>query len=442
MTRKILVLEDSPTQAERVRLLLEGEGFQVDVAPNGREGLERLAREVPDLIISDVMMPEMDGYAFCQAVKSDPKTKRIPVVLLTQQNSPEDILRGLERGADNFITKPFEDEYLLARVKRILENLELRERGRLEMEVTLRVANRDLTITTDKQQIVELLFATFDDLCRVNHQLTDSQRKVEERTREVQAANVRLEEASRYKSEFLANMSHELRTPLNSILGFSELLETQTYGPLNEKQSRHVRNILSSGRHLLALINDILDLSKVEAGKLVLEPTALDVAATLEEILVIARGLAHKKAQSIESEIAPNLPPLRADPVRFKQIVFNLLSNAVKFTPEQGRITLAGHRASGATECLELRVTDTGTGIKAEDLPRLFQEFVQLEAMPGKRHEGTGLGLALSKRLVELHGGRIWATSAGEGRGSTFTFILPLAGPGAPVEASAAARSS
>ncbi|HEU5395195.1 MAG TPA: ATP-binding protein, partial [Candidatus Methylomirabilis sp.] len=173
-----------------------------------------------------------------------------------------------------------------------------------------------------------------------------------------------------------------------------------------------------------------LDLAKVEAGRFVLEPEAMDLAATLEDILVIARGLAHQKAQQIEVQIEPSLAPLRADPVRFKQICFNLLSNAVKFTPEQGRIIVAARRAPEGGDWLELRVTDTGTGINAEELPRLFQEFVQLEAAATKRHEGTGLGLALTKRLVELHGGQIRAESAGLGQGSTFTVLLPFGGPG------------
>jgi signal transduction histidine kinase len=196
----------------------------------------------------------------------------------------------------------------------------------------------------------------------------------------------------------------------------------------------------------------------VEAGKFVLQPQALNVATTLDDILVIARGLANKKSQTIETAIAPDLPPLQADPVRFKQILFNLLSNAVKFTPESGTIMLRafqqaagsrqqaeGREAGGPAEALlptadcrvppgwpslVIEVKDTGVGIKAEDMPRLFQEFVQLEATASKRHEGTGLGLALTKRLVELHGGRIWAESEGEGKGSTFTVLLPFGDPG------------
>jgi signal transduction histidine kinase len=242
-------------------------------------------------------------------------------------------------------------------------------------------------------------------------------------------------------------MSHELRTPLNSIIGFGELLLGEGFGPLTERQARYLGHIHQSSKHLLQLINDILDLSKVEAGKFVLQLQPLPVAQTLGDILVIARGLANKKAQDIQVDIATGLPPLTADPVRFKQILFNLLSNAVKFTPEQATITLVARSLGDqealdpavlsasqlpslpAGEWLELRVTDTGIGIGAEDLPRLFQEFVQLDASMSKRHEGTGLGLALTKKLVELHGGRIWAASEGEGRGATFTVVLPFGGP-------------
>jgi len=168
MARRILVAVDNPIQAEHVRLLLEGAGYLVHMAANGREGLQLAQSAPPDLIISDVGLPEVDGYAFCRAVKSDEATKRIPFVLLTKRKSPIDIIHGLEIGADNFITKPFDDEYLLERVRRIFEHLEFRRKGYLEVEVTVHVAGRDISITADKQQIIALLFASFEELERVN----------------------------------------------------------------------------------------------------------------------------------------------------------------------------------------------------------------------------------------------------------------------------------
>jgi Amt family ammonium transporter len=288
----------------------------------------------------------------------------------------------------------------------------------------------------------------------IRRHAAELEERVRERTQDLASANRQLEAASRYKSEFLANMSHEIRTPLNSILGFAQILQDQLKDLLTGKQVRYLSNIYTSGQHLLQLINDILDLSKVEAGKVVLRPEALPVATTLEDILVVGRGLANKKGQLIALEIEPELPPLQADPVRFKQILFNLLSNAVKFTPDQGTITVRARetkdvrpfdcstvpgRANRRTaeppnalqsRWLEISVRDTGVGIRPEDLPRLFQEFIQLETTRAQHHEGTGLGLALTKRLVELHGGRIWAESEGEGKGSTFTVALPFAGAG------------
>ena len=286
----------------------------------------------------------------------------------------------------------------------------------------------------------------------VKRHAEELEQRVQERTQELAAVNEQLQETSRHKSQFLANMSHELRTPLNSIIGFADLLLGEGVGPLGEKQSRYLTHIHNSGKHLLQLISDILDLSKVEAGKFVLQPEALTVSTTLEDILVIGRGLAHKKSQTVTADIQAALPPLRADPVRFKQILFNLLSNAVKFTPESGTITVRARKVDWSTgqvvdssapidrlthrpvDCpggwLEIAVADTGIGIKAEDMPLLFQEFTQIERTHAQRQEGTGLGLALTRRLVELHGWRVWAGSEGEARGSTFTVVLPFAGPG------------
>lgn len=328
-------------------------------------------------------------------------------------------------------------------------------RGRLLGVIT--VDNEETgTPFTQKDRECLALFATQAAIAIENAQLYEAIRRhaaelearVEERTRD-------LADASRHKSEFLANMSHELRTSLNSIMVFAQILQEQTEEVLSPKQARFLTNIYSSGEHILQLINDTLDLSKVEAGKIVLQPEALPLEETLEDTLSIVRGFANKKDQTIRVEIPPNLPTLHADPIRFKQILLNLLSNAVKFTTERGTITVTArricdfrfpisdfpnhesepqsqiaNRKSEINDWLEIAVADSGIGIKAEDLPRLFQEFVQLEGPANTRHGGTGLGLALTKRLVELHGGRIWGESPGEGQGSTFRVVLPFAGSG------------
>ena len=242
------------------------------------------------------------------------------------------------------------------------------------------------------------------------------------RLRAAAAARVRAEEASRVKSLFLANMSHEIRTPLNSILGFGHLLQMDTFGPLSAKQRGYVGHIQEAGQHLLALINDILDLSKAEAGQFTLSPEGVPVGPTLEAAVLLAKGLAAQKRVRLRLDVEDGLDTVWADPVRLKQILYNLLSNAVKFTPQGGQVTVTARQAARG---LEIAVRDTGIGIKAEDLPRLFTEFSQLGP---QRHEGTGLGLALTKRLVELHGGTIGVESE-PARGSTFTVTLPAPPP-------------
>jgi len=250
--------------------------------------------------------------------------------------------------------------------------------------------------------------------------------QLQARGTEIEVKNRHLERADRLKSEFLANMSHELRTPLNAILGFSELLLEQFYGPVNGEQSEYLRSISSSGEHLLALINDILDLSKIEAGRMELDVEAINVSALLENSVAIVREKAHNADVSITLD-AGDARSLDADPRKVKQILFNLLSNAVKFTPAGGSVTIAARTVSRADAGagVEFIITDTGIGISTADQTKLFREFTQVDGSLSRRHEGTGLGLALTKRLVDLHGGQIGVQSA-PGTGSTFTVWLPL----------------
>jgi len=245
--------------------------------------------------------------------------------------------------------------------------------------------------------------------------------RVAERTKELAIANHRLEEASRHKSIFLASMSHELRTPLNSIIGFSEVLQERLFGDLNEKQAEYIEDILSSGRHLLSLINEILDLSKVEAGRMELDPSTFDLPSAIDNARIFVREKAMKHGITLDVDIDKQLGDFTGDERKIKQILLNLLSNAVKFTPEGGRIGIHAIPIDGA---VEVSVSDTGIGISPEDQARIFEEFRQVGGDYAHKSEGTGLGLTLAKKFVELHDGKIWVESE-VGKGSTFTFRLP-----------------
>ncbi len=472
----ILIVEDSATQAEELRYLLEKREFSVIAASNGKEALAAMDERRPDVVISDIMMPEMDGYELCRQIRSDARFAHTPVVLVTSLSDPRDVIKGLECGANNFIVKPYDEQYLVSRVRYLLANMELRKDAKAEMGINVFFSGENYFITAERLQILDLLLSTYenaylqnrelqkarDELAVLNERLEESVRNLEdanreldvinhelaERRREAEEARVQADAANRAKSDFLANMSHELRTPLNSIIGFAEVLQDRLFGGLNERQAEYVGFIASSGTHLLNLINDILDLAKVEAGKQELHPETLAVRRTLEESLALLREKAVKHRIALSLDIAPDADcALEADARQVRQILFNLLSNAVKFTPDGGSVRVSARRVQSAGfaahveegtnaepgtvsaapggDSIEVSVTDTGVGIKAEDMPKLFHEFTQLESAYSKNYEGTGLGLALTRRLVELHGGTIRAESEA-GKGSRFVFTLPV----------------
>ena len=232
-----------------------------------------------------------------------------------------------------------------------------------------------------------------------------------------------MESASRAKSEFLANVSHELRTPLNSIMGFSDLLKDRSFGELNEKQRSYASYIHSSGEQLLNLINDVLDLSRIETGRAAIKLDKIKLADTIKDVLLIFKDKAANNNIEITIEIEKEIKSIEADEHKIKQVLSNLLSNAIKFTPAGGSIHIRARMPQ--TDFVEASVEDTGIGIKPEDIPKLFKPFSHLESVYTKTTKGIGLGLALAKRLVELHGGKIWVESK-YGKGSKFIFTIPV----------------
>ena len=469
-TARVLVVEDSFTQALKLQRTLQSAGFEVEVARDGQKGLEVFAASYFDLVLTDVVMPGLSGYELCRRIKADAKGQDPPIILLTSLKEPRDIIQGLECGADNFISKPYEATHLIARIDALLARTNRRKEPGLGGGVEICFMGQRFTIIPGKGQVLTFLASTFEDyvltqkrehecrlaqetqrleaeaarnreellrrekerldrtlqdlvamqreLCEINTELDN---KVEELTK----ANMSLLEMNRVKSDFLATTSHELRTPLNSILGFSEILASS--GQLSERHRRYVANIQISGKMLLVLINDILDSAKLESGKMEVRGEDFSIREECQALANVVGPLAERKNIGLECDLDGRNLPVHQDPGKVRQIIYNLLSNAIKFTPSGGRVTLRCH-AEGRHVILS--VADTGIGIAEEDHEKIFEKFRQVR-QPKQRddvlireHQGTGLGLSIVRELTRLLGGDISLESR-LGQGSTFTVRIP-----------------
>ena len=387
----LLAIDDDPDNRAFLTKAVVRQGFDVVTAANATQARRGLDGRRPALIFLDVQMPEESGLSLLpQMLRDFPESV---VVMMTAYGSEQVAAEALRGGADDYIAKPIDLHRLRDLLERNLEKQRLR---------------------AERQSLVARLKESNRYLMRQHAAL----RRADE---EILQVNRQLEQSSRYKSEFLANMSHELRTPLNAIMGFSEILLDATMNLTAGERTEFLRNIHSSGQHLLGLINDILDLAKIEAGKMDLHAEEMPVMEALQEVTAILDPMARQQGLQLRTVGGAEVSVIKADRSKFKQVLYNLLSTAVKFTPAPGTITVS---VKDSPEQLTVSVQDTGIGMKPEDLPKLFREFEQIDGSYTRRYQGTGLGLALCRRFVEMHGGRIWAESQ-FGKGSAFTFTIP-----------------
>jgi len=417
---KVLVVDDNKKERLHISKIALTHGFDVSEAGNGYEALEKVERETPDIIISDIIMPEMDGFMLIRKIKGNENTKDIPFIFYTKSFvCDEDKELGFSLGAARFIMKPLKPEGLLCEIDLVLKE---HKAGKLKS------AGHKITDKEYLQKYSAQLSLKLESRVRMLEQEIEKRKKIEAQLRKSEKKLILAKDealrASSVKSDFLMKMSHELRTPLNSVLGFSQLLKMKHSGELNEKQEQYLDNIFHSATRLLGMINDMLDLVKVESGEgLHLSIHSFPAAQAIDEALIFINDRAAQKKIVIHKEIDPGLGIIEADALRFKQILINLIDNAIKFSkPAGGTVNIAARRNG---DMAQFSISDTGIGIKEENMDNLFDLFYQADSGISRRYGGAGAGLAVTKQLVEQHGGRIWVKSI-YGEGSIFSFILPL----------------
>ena len=435
----ILVVDDEDSIRSVLTNVLQDDGFAVTEADSGEAALELFKQRVFDLVISDIVMPGINGIELLERIKDlYPATQ---VIIITSHASLDTAVQALRCGAYDYLFKPFGDINLISAVtKRAIEKIRLTSENR-RLLAKLKDKNMEL-----ERRVVERTA----ELQKTNLQLTQ---EIKERIRAQDAA----ETANRAKSEFLANMSHELRTPLNHIIGFTEIVLDKHFGDLNEVQDEYLNDVLQSSKHLLALISDVLDLAKIEAGRMQLASSNINLKMLLKKSLKVIEANAWERGIQLIMDIDGICASIKADELKLKQIIFNLLSNAVKFTPNGGEVRLSARMLSGCIirpgrrwqdpqtliiveepvvsnpdkvnnirKCIQISVSDTGIGINPQDQVRIFDRFEQVDGSMNGSRQGAGLGLTLTKTLVEMHGGKIWVDSEGHGKGSMFSFVIPV----------------
>jgi two-component system, sensor histidine kinase and response regulator len=408
----ILIAEDSPTQAERLRMLLERRGYEVIVAADGRAALELARKHHPTLVISDVVMPEMDGYMLSHGIKADPALRHTPVMLVTSLSDPHDVIRGIEVGADNFVVKPFEETYLTNQVRFLLVNRAMNEAADQAPALTIHFKGESHRITATREQILNLLLSTYEAAVERNRELARSQS-------DLQAVNRQLESAMREIESFSHSVSHDLRAPLHKIHGFGQVLLEDHAASLDATGRHYLERMIAGAAKMEELIEAMLALSRVSQADLVAGP--VDVTAIATRILDDLKE--HDAARRCECEVEPGLA-VWGDARLFEAALTNLLSTAWKFTGGREPSRIAVGSVGGDALMDTLFVRDNGAGFDAAGAKRLFSPFHRMHS----DHEfpGTGIGLATVRRVIERHGGSVWAESA-PGQGATFYIAVPRA---------------
>lgn len=406
----ILAAEDSLVQAKKLIHLFDLHKLKHKIVKNGAEGLEEAAKEKPVMIISDIVMPVMDGYEFCSKIKSDATLKDVPVILLTSLSDPLDIIKGLQAGADNFITKPYEEAFLMARINYLLANKQFRKMGMPDPGIDIVFQKQRFHINSDKKQILDLLLSVYEAAVSRNSQLIEAQKQLQVLNEDLRSANEELE-------SFARTVSHDLRSPLNGIKGFADLLQLDYSEMIGPDGNEYLDFIIKSAQNMGQLIDDLLQFSRSSRSEIV--PESVNLSSMAKEIISDLRLANYQGTYQIEVE--EDLVVF-ADPNMMRVVLTNLLSNALKYSqkatsPEVTFASIMQNRQK------IYYVRDNGAGFDMMKADALFKPFIRLHS--NSEFQGTGVGLSTVKRIIERHHGSIWFESEPQ-KGAIFFFTLAI----------------
>lgn len=421
--KNILIVEDSPTQLEHLQYMLEQNGYSVTASLNGSAAKEILKDQKPDLVISDIIMPELDGYGLCEFVKHTPELMHIPVMLLTNLSDPKDVIKGLQAGADNFLTKPYNEQFLLSRIRYILINQELRgTSSRTDMGIEIMFGGSKYFINSNRMQIIDLLLSTYENAIQKNGELSEANQQLVTMHREIAKKNLELQKLNEEKNKFLRMAAHDLRNPIGVILSYSMIILEEAAQKLSAEEKDFVETIKRSSEFVLTLLNELLDIAVIESGQVSLNLSQVDIISLIENNINLNRVQADTKNITIEFTPQIKSCELNIDNIKIEQVLNNLISNAIKFSHQNSVVHVGAYLDDNY---ITIFVEDHGQGIPEKEQQKLFQPFARTSVKSTAGEKSTGLGLSIVKRIIESHNGKIWVNSE-VGKGSRFSFALKI----------------
>ncbi|MCO6472775.1 MAG: hybrid sensor histidine kinase/response regulator [Melioribacteraceae bacterium] len=421
----ILIAEDSSLQRKQLEYILKKENYNVISSKNGKEAFEAASKNIPDLVITDLIMPGLDGYELCHKIKTTTHLKKIPVILLTNLSEPQDVIKGLEAGVDNFITKPYERQFLLSRVNYVLENNKIRQMQNIDSNLGLELIlnGKKYFISADRIQIMDLLLSTYENAIHTNEELKIANRTLTELHKELLQKNSELEKLNQEKDKFLRMAAHDIRNPISAMLSWGNMIQDELREGDDSRLVTTIDLIRRSGGLVITLLNELLDLAVIESGKLKLVKTEFNLVEVVDQVKMMHKSMADKKSIEIVIDAPDKQIDVIADRTKIEQVLNNLVTNAVKFSYPKTTVKIIIEQTK---RDVKISVSDEGQGIPADELDKLFTPFGKTSVKPTAGESSTGLGLSIVKKIIDAHNSKIYVASE-IGQGTTFYFNITSA---------------